>query len=1559
MKGVLIKKSTKKLFVLFGVCFLFNALLQAQTTFTEADSGNVNTNVFLTIGETNADLSRQTDSLALVALYDSTNGPTWKIKTNWLTNEPLETWYGITIFDERVIEIVLYENVLVGSIPPEIGNLSNLEGLDLESNNLSGSIPSEIGNLSNLTHLDLSSNNLSASIPFEIAFLAQLTNLLLGSNQFSGVISPAIGSLLKLQVLTINNNQLTGSIPPEFYNLNRLAWLDLSSNNLSGSIPPEIGNLSNLNILDLGDNIFLGSIPPEIGNLNNLGSFDIHSNQFTELPGFSLPRLVSLYIQENKFTFEDIEPNINIPAFVYAPQDRVGTEQDIVVKTDSSLTILVTVGGINNQYQWYHDGNQIPGATKDIYSKEHVDYSDIGTYICQISNTIATDLVLFSRPIHVTVELPAFQQDSLALVALYNSTNGADWDSSGNWLSEDSIATWYGITVSGERITEIKLSDNNLVGPIPPEIGNLSELIRLELGQNNLTGVIPDRIVSLIKLQILNLNNNQLSGPILSYICKLIELEKIYLESNQFIGEIPSKIEGLTNLRILQLWLNEFEGSIPSSIGNLQYLEKLELQSNNLSGAIPESIGNLNNLEWLDISGNRIVGVVPGEIGSLTDLEFLKLSNNLLSGALPETIGSLDDLFILDLSKNQLAGVIPTQIKDLINLSTLNISNNQFKDIPELELLTTLHILEMQNNEFTFEDIEPNINLPDSVIYWPQDSVGTRLDTTVIVGERIGLLVLVGGENNQYQWYKNDQKIIDSTKSSFTIKNADFSNMGTYFCKITNTVATKLTLISRPVNVTVREARPEIAINPDTLNFGYVFLEDSSIKIVTISNVGEDILSVDSVRIAGENSDQFSIDKGGEPFSIARGGNPHIIEIKFLPQSIGEKSASLNIFSNDFDESQTDVELIAIGIIAPPVISVEPDSIDFGIFAVPFDTTISLTISNEGAEALNIDRAEFLGQGSTLFSISNGQLPIIILPDEAHLMGIHLAVSTVDNIDATFRIFSNDPVKEEFNVSLMGSSLFISTDSISNKGQKIATLHGTMNPGGNTLGILFEYGNTLSYGNEIQANQSTASGIEDVSVNAKLHKLIPDTYYYFRMLAILNNDTIRGNAQTFKTLEPYDSTYTLVHTYSYPEKNKTSDYDPIEYQIIGLPGASNQPVNELISGIHGEDWQLYGDNGNFSDDHLVAYERNKDYKFFVGKAFWLIHKGNFIIENEIVNTAPLNADEEVSIPLQSGWNLISNPFNKKIAWSKIVEMNSNSLIPLWTFDKSFDTTNNFEPFKGYYFENSTNLDSLKIPYRLLFEENGNAQVVDPAIWRIHVRYSSGSLVDETVSFGIALDSQKGIDQFDFRKPRAAIDYPSVYFYHQNQNGSYSAFATDIRPQFEQSETWEIGTKTQTGISSQLSFLGIENIPQSLEIYLFVESGGDSINLRQQANYNFIPLTSKYQFTIVAGTETAVQEKLSQLLPEQFMLGNNYPNPFNLNTTIPIEIPKKSDISLEIFNILGKRINILFSGIIEHGKYSFNWNGKDHNNHSVASGVYIYRITSRQGFIANHKMVLLK
>jgi len=140
----------------------------------------------------------------------------------------VSSFWGCDEKDETLVEVILWGNVY---------SVEDTDTLNLFGHQLTGSIPSEIGNLSNLTHLYLHSNSLTGPIPPEIGNLSSLTHLYLHSNSLTGPIPPEIGNLTNLSDLSLSFNSLTGSIPPEMQNLTNLDHLNLGFNSLSGEIP--------------------------------------------------------------------------------------------------------------------------------------------------------------------------------------------------------------------------------------------------------------------------------------------------------------------------------------------------------------------------------------------------------------------------------------------------------------------------------------------------------------------------------------------------------------------------------------------------------------------------------------------------------------------------------------------------------------------------------------------------------------------------------------------------------------------------------------------------------------------------------------------------------------------------------------------------------------------------------------------------------------------------------------------------------------------------------------------------------------------------------------------------------------------------------------------------------------------------------------------------------------------------------------------------------------------------------------------------------------------------
>ena len=454
------------------------------------------------------------DEIALLAFFRSTDGPAWTERAGWATDAPLTEWYGVEVDGAaRVVSLILPENRLSGSLPPEvgmltalkelrldgnllggelppeIGKLRNLEWLELANNNLSGPVPPEMGAMERLEVLDLAHNRLTGPIPSELAELSDLRFLGLFFNELSGSIPPEIGDFGSLRVLDLCYNRLTGSIPPEIGRLKQLETLSLCGNDqalgtrnrLTGGIPPEIGDLTNLRRLDLGANRLTGPIPAEIGRLSRLETLRLYSNLLTRIPPEigRLANLRSLFLYGNRLT-GSIPPELGDLAALDSLLLGPGWSSGENSLTGSIPPELGNLPGLRKLDLGHNDlTGKIPGElgklTRLVFLQ--LDYN-------RLSGRIPAELGKLTR-----LEW---------LVACANRLSGP-------------IPSELGKLRALERLY---LCQNKLEGPLPKDMGKLGKLVHMYLGANRLSGEFPESMLSLKRLtELFWRRNNGLCAP--------------------------------------------------------------------------------------------------------------------------------------------------------------------------------------------------------------------------------------------------------------------------------------------------------------------------------------------------------------------------------------------------------------------------------------------------------------------------------------------------------------------------------------------------------------------------------------------------------------------------------------------------------------------------------------------------------------------------------------------------------------------------------------------------------------------------------------------------------------------------------------------------------------------------------------------------------------------------------------------------------------------------------------------------------------------------------------
>jgi Leucine-rich repeat (LRR) protein len=337
---------------------------------------------------------------------------------------------------KELTTIDLSSNQLTGPIPPRLDSLPLLDSLQLNSNRLTGPIPATLGSLPKLRFFSVANNQLSDTIPASFGNDTALVSLSFGNNgTLKGTIPTTLGNLKNLELFDASSNQLTGILPASLSNATKLRILLLNNNKLSDTIPRQYALLDSLNYFQVSTNQLTATVPFNISKIKKLAFIDISNNRFDSLPNFSggfLRYLESVnnkgfYFSKNKFTFDDIIPNmpLNTKAnfgYQYLGQDSfLCVSSTIPISRGNTYTFNasnIDAGLTTNVYKWYKDNKLINVTNTNSLTFKNIQPCQAGVYSCQITNPLVPGMTLYctdqtfavSEPFHTCApyEVKAF-----------------------------------------------------------------------------------------------------------------------------------------------------------------------------------------------------------------------------------------------------------------------------------------------------------------------------------------------------------------------------------------------------------------------------------------------------------------------------------------------------------------------------------------------------------------------------------------------------------------------------------------------------------------------------------------------------------------------------------------------------------------------------------------------------------------------------------------------------------------------------------------------------------------------------------------------------------------------------------------------------------------------------------------------------------------------------------------------------------------------------------------------------------------------------------------------
>ncbi len=303
--------------------------------------------------------------------------------------------------------------------------------------------------------------------------------------------------------------------------------------------------------------------------------------------------------------------------------------------------------------------------------------------------------------------------------------------------------------------------------------------------------------------------------------------------------------------------------------------------------------------------------------------------------------------------------------------------------------------------------------------------------------------------------------------------------------------------------------------------------------------------------------------------------------------------------------------------------------------------------------------------------------------------------------------------------------------------------------------------------------------------------------------------------------------------------------------------------------------------------------------------------------------------------LKKGWNEIGNPYLTSINWSDVVTLNAltGSATTLKTFASgSYTNATSLAPFEGGFVlaDNDVNIS---IPFAGQTAPGGREKGTDfeSGDWIVPITVDNGGYENNFGGVGMHSQASLSFDQFDDINAPRFINYNELNFPHPEHIAG--EFARDVVP--PQSEyMWQFTVESNLKGTTNLNWTTDYSIPK--ELYLYDIQREILVDMQATNSYSF-PSSQSSLFRIYYG-----ENLKSTIKPMGISLGEAYPNPTSGNVTIPFTLPDTNpsyQVTLEVYDIMGRKITTLVNGSLPPGFYSPLWEPVQVLN----SGLYIYRM----------------
>ncbi|MFB6273197.1 MAG: cohesin domain-containing protein [Salinibacter sp.] len=431
-------------------------------------------------------------------------------------------------------------------------------------------------------------------------------------------------------------------------------------------------------------------------------------------------------------------------------------------------------------------------------------------------------------------------------------------------------------------------------------------------------------------------------------------------------------------------------------------------------------------------------------------------------------------------------------------------------------------------------------------------------------------------------------------------------------------------------------------------------------------------------------------------------------------------------------------------------------------------------------------------------------------------------------------------------------------------------------------------------------------------------------------------------------------------------RNFTDPTSAQSYELVGLPGDAGLSIAETLQGEPGKsnNWRAFWDDGSETDGIVEFQSGSSTFNFQKGRGFWVLSRDPWSV-SQTVQPVSLTEQANATIPLHSGWNIIANPLGNGpdgggVPWSAVQDENGISE-PLFSYNGGFSQSNSFASAKdgeAYYFLNSQGLSELKIPYYGAFTpSSASEKSTTDRVKALTVSATKDGETLSSVQVGLSSTAEKGKDRFDHYAPPMHFDNVRLQVQNSEIQDRYP-LAADVRPASPGGQSFPLTLTTEPGTELTLRAEGFKQFSAAEEIRLYDASNAKTYDLRADRSIEVEPSAKNSRFVLLLGDESYVSEKQSDLVPQKVTLHQNYPNPFRSQTTLKYALPERSDVTIQVFDLLGRKVRTLARGSQEAGTHTVRWDARGQGGGSVASGTYLVRLRAGDQ-IRTMKVTLVK